>query len=244
MLDGAALLLIPSFGSCSPSQDEAVLARARENGVAIVEANVGLLLSVSKGEIVGREDRSDTATGNTGDGSTPAFILLSEVQVPAARTEENYQSWEEQVKEWRGPAMAARWGRTRAAHGEDATEHDAPANAILQEKGLANLQGLAYVQAESGPLTHSSVAPFCGAVGREPDSRWRWLATRYTLSDLLAAERGAAASGASGDAAELSLAARAGGGDGDEDVIARLAAGDGALPRVLEEAQAHGAARL
>ena len=209
MLDGAALLLIPSFGSCSPSQDEAVLARARENGVAIVEANVGLLLSVSKGEIVGREDRSDTATGNTGDGSTPAFILLSEVQVPAARTEENYQSWEEQVKEWRGPAMAARWGRTRAAHGEDPTKHDAPANAILQEKGLANLQGLA-----------------------------------YTLSDLLAAERGAAASGASGDAAELSLAARAGGGDGDEDVIARLAAGDGALPRVLEEAQAHGAARL
>ena len=48
---------------------------------------------MSKGEIVGREDRSDTATGGTGDGSTPAFILLSEVQVPAARTEENYQSW-------------------------------------------------------------------------------------------------------------------------------------------------------
>ena len=93
VLDGASLLLIPSFGSCSPSQDEAVLARARENGVAIVEANVGLLLSVSKGEIVGREDRSDTATGGTGDGSTPAFILLSEVQVPAARTEENYLSW-------------------------------------------------------------------------------------------------------------------------------------------------------
>ena len=59
-----------------------------------------------------------------------------------------------------------------------------------------------------------------------------------------AAERGAASDGASGDAAGLSLAARAGGGDGDEDVIARLAAGDGALPRVLEEAQAHGAARL
>ena len=105
--------------------------------------------------------------------------------------------------------MAARWGRTRAAHGEDPAEYDAPANAILQEKGLANLQGLP-----------------------------------YTLSDLLAAERGAASDGASGDAAGLSLAARAGGGDGDEDVIARLAAGDGALPRVLEEAQAHGAARL
>ena len=138
--------------------------------------------------------------------------------------------------------MAARWGRTRAAHGEDPAEYDAPANAILQEKGLANLQGLAYVQAESGPLTHSSVAPFCGAVGREPDSRR--VTTRYTLSDLLAAERGAASDGASGDAAGLSLAARAGGGDGDEDVIARLAAGDGALPRVLEEAQTHGAARL
>ena len=52
-----------------------------------------VLAKIDAGEIVGREDRSDTATGGTGDGSTPAFILLSEVQVPAARTEENYQSW-------------------------------------------------------------------------------------------------------------------------------------------------------
>ena len=46
VLDGAKLLLIPSYGSAERSNDETVLARARENGVAIVEANVGVLLMV------------------------------------------------------------------------------------------------------------------------------------------------------------------------------------------------------
>ena len=86
VLDGAALLLIPSFGSCSPDQDLAVLARARENGVAILEANVGLLLAVSKGEIVGREDRSDRKSdystevqpslNGSSDPTQPGFVLL------------------------------------------------------------------------------------------------------------------------------------------------------------------------
>eukprot|EP01043_Picozoa_sp_COSAG02_P003359 COSAG02_NODE_82_length_39723_cov_247.146650_1_plen_254_part_00 len=143
VLDGASLLLIPSFGSCSAAQDEAVLARARENGVAIVEANVGLLLAVSKGEIVGRADRScENALGP----EAPAFMLLAEVDVPAARTEANYMRWEQQVKEWRVPAMAARWGRTLAAHGDDvaAAGYSTAANAVLEEHGLEELQGLAY----------------------------------------------------------------------------------------------------
>ncbi|NKB66897.1 MAG: hypothetical protein GKR89_07550 [Candidatus Latescibacteria bacterium] len=44
VLDGAQYLLIPSFGSRARNQDQAVLARARENGVPIVEANVGVTL--------------------------------------------------------------------------------------------------------------------------------------------------------------------------------------------------------
>ncbi len=51
VLDGARIILIPSYGSKSKSQNQAVLARARENGVPIVEANVGMNLIISKGEI-------------------------------------------------------------------------------------------------------------------------------------------------------------------------------------------------
>lgn len=202
VLDGASLLLIPSFGSCSAAQDEAVLARARENGVAIVEANVGLLLAVSKGEIVGRADRSDE---NALGPEASAFMLLTEVEVPAARTEANYMRWERQVKEWRGPAMAARWGRTLAAHGDDAAaaDYSAAANAVLQEHGLAELEGWA-----------------------------------YTLSDLLAAKRATQERiTRKSRAMERPLGARAGGSDGDEDVIRRLRglAGSRDLPRVFVE---------
>lgn len=52
VLDGARLILIPSSGSKSKSQNQAVLALARENGVPIVEVNVGMNLIISKGEIV------------------------------------------------------------------------------------------------------------------------------------------------------------------------------------------------
>ncbi|GIT16216.1 MAG: hypothetical protein CM1200mP37_7970 [Chloroflexota bacterium] len=41
VFDGAQMLLINSFGSKSKGQNETVLGRARENGVPIVEANVG-----------------------------------------------------------------------------------------------------------------------------------------------------------------------------------------------------------
>jgi predicted amidohydrolase len=49
--DGARLLLIPSYGDRSKRQNQAVLARARENGIPIVEANVGMNLIVNRGEI-------------------------------------------------------------------------------------------------------------------------------------------------------------------------------------------------
>ena len=65
VLDGARFLLIPSYGSRSKKQDRAVLARARENGVPIVEANVGVTLIISKGEIVTVSRKEDTVTFGT-----------------------------------------------------------------------------------------------------------------------------------------------------------------------------------
>ena len=69
-LDGARLLCIPSYGSKNKAQDEAVLARARENGIPVVESNVGRNLIVSKGEIVALDARSDAVT-------------IAEIDIPA-----------------------------------------------------------------------------------------------------------------------------------------------------------------
>jgi N-carbamoylputrescine amidase len=71
VLDGAQMLYIPAYGSVKRRQDKAVLSRARENGVPIVEANVGLNLIISKGEIVVREKGVDKVT-------------VAEIDVPVA----------------------------------------------------------------------------------------------------------------------------------------------------------------
>lgn len=63
-MDGAQFLVIPTFGTTTKSQTKAVLARARETGLPIVQANVGMNMMVSKGEIAGYtwgEDRITTA---------------------------------------------------------------------------------------------------------------------------------------------------------------------------------------
>ncbi len=62
VLDGARIILIPSYGSKTKEQNQAVLARARENGVPIVEANVGMNLIISKGEIVAYQWGNDQIT--------------------------------------------------------------------------------------------------------------------------------------------------------------------------------------
>lgn len=71
-LDGAQFLVIPSFGSTSTSQDEAVLSRGRENHLPIVEANVGVRLIVSEDQIVAL---SREKTG----------ITYGEILIPAPR---------------------------------------------------------------------------------------------------------------------------------------------------------------
>ena len=62
VLDGARFLIIPAFGSRSETQDQAVLSRARENGIPVVEANVGVTLVVDGGEIVAVDRREEGIT--------------------------------------------------------------------------------------------------------------------------------------------------------------------------------------
>lgn len=70
-LDGAQFLVIPAYGSSSKAQDEAVLGRARETGLPIVEANVGVSLIVSAGEPVALQ-------------RAPEAITYGEIIVPPA----------------------------------------------------------------------------------------------------------------------------------------------------------------
>ena len=80
ILDGAQYLLIPTFGNLSQKQDQAVLARARENGVPIVQANVGATMIISKGEI------AKLVKLTPRDKET---ITYGTIDVPAVRSVEN-----------------------------------------------------------------------------------------------------------------------------------------------------------
>lgn len=114
VLDGARYLLIPSYGSRSRSQDKAVLARARENGVPIVEANVGVTLIVSKGEVVACERRVDALT-------------VGEIEVPAAPSAADRDRHEAAFLRWRAVEMPNRYEQgeaRRKAGAEHPAQHD------------------------------------------------------------------------------------------------------------------------
>jgi predicted amidohydrolase len=98
-LDGARLLLISSYGSKSQGQNEAVLARARENGIPIVEANVGMNLIVDKGEIA--------AYGWGND-----MITTAMVEVPALPSTAAAREYEQEYLRLQGPEMARRYGES------------------------------------------------------------------------------------------------------------------------------------
>lgn len=61
-LDGAQVIYIPAYGSRRLKQNRAVLAISRENGIPVVEANVGANLIISKGEVVTFERGFDKVT--------------------------------------------------------------------------------------------------------------------------------------------------------------------------------------
>ena len=99
LLDGARFLLIPSFGSRSKSQDFAVLARARENGVPIVEANVGVTMVVNKGEIVALSRKQTN-------------ILFATIDIAATPTPRNRDAHERSFLAWRKKEMPKRYAKT------------------------------------------------------------------------------------------------------------------------------------
>lgn len=97
-LDGAQFLVIPSYGSKSAAQDAAVLDRARENGLPIVEANVGVCLVVSGGEIAAVQRAQTT-------------VVFSEIAIPpavAARPAER-DAAEREFLAWRATEMMSRY---------------------------------------------------------------------------------------------------------------------------------------
>lgn len=128
VLDGAQLLLIPSYGSRSRDQDRAVLSRARENGVPILEANVGVTLAISKGEIVA-VCRRETA------------VTFAEIAVPAGPSAQNRNAQERAFLSWRKVEMVVRYRRRMAQvrggngkAGKVRTAHDAKGRIVTAKR--------------------------------------------------------------------------------------------------------------
>ena len=99
VLDGARLILIPSYGSKTREQNRTVLARARENGVPIVNANVGMNMIISKGEIIAYDWGNDT-------------ITTAQIDVPAAPSTAAALAYEAEYMALQGPEMERRYIET------------------------------------------------------------------------------------------------------------------------------------
>ena len=111
VLDGARYLLIPSYGDRSRAQDQAVLSRARENGVPIVEANVGVTMIVSKGEIVAVSRKIDS-------------ITFGDISIPATSSQSNRNRHENTFLDWRKKEMPKRYRNHMKASRKDKKKRD------------------------------------------------------------------------------------------------------------------------
>jgi len=99
VLDGARLIFIPSYGSRGKAQNATVLARARENGVPIVEANVGMNLIISQGEIVAYKWGNDQ-------------ITTAEIAIPHPPSPDAARQAEAAYLAEQGPEMERRYQQT------------------------------------------------------------------------------------------------------------------------------------
>jgi predicted amidohydrolase len=101
-LDGAQFLVIPAYGSTSRSQDEAVLSRARETGLPIIEANVGVTLITSPEATLAVERATET-------------ITYAEIEIPTVSVvrREERDAAERAFLAWREEEMARRHDRKR-----------------------------------------------------------------------------------------------------------------------------------
>ena len=109
VLDGARIILIPSYGSKTKEQNQAVLARARENGVPIVEANVGMNLIISKGEICAYQWGNDQITHGVVD------IPIAPSAEAARQAEQDYLAAQTPEMERRYQSTLERVGRPVSA---------------------------------------------------------------------------------------------------------------------------------
>lgn len=106
-LDGAQLLIIPSFGSTSAAQDEAVLARGKETGLPVVEANVGVSLIVDHGEVVALDRKTEG-------------IVFGDIEIPGVRQPDPdaRDAVEREFLAWRVGEMERRLQKRRARESE------------------------------------------------------------------------------------------------------------------------------
>jgi predicted amidohydrolase len=100
-LDGAQYLIIPSFGSRSKRQDEAVLARGVENNLPVIEANVGVTLIVSENKIAA-VDRDE-------EGITYGDIQIPQRSIIISKERDRVEA---EFLQWRGTEMKKRYDRT------------------------------------------------------------------------------------------------------------------------------------
>ena len=105
-LDGAQFLVIPSFGSTSRAQDDAVLSRGIENDLPIIEANVGVTLIVNKNKIAVVERESEGVT-------------FADIDIPAPRPikASERDEVEREFLAWRADEMPRRLAQRRASVG-------------------------------------------------------------------------------------------------------------------------------
>ena len=103
-LDGAQFLVIPSFGSTSKAQDEAVLARGVETGLPVIEANVGVSLIVNNNTIaaVDRHRRG---------------VTFAEITIKDRMTTDDFKrdQTEASFLQWRKDEMARRFAHHMAS---------------------------------------------------------------------------------------------------------------------------------
>jgi len=99
VLDGARVIFVPTYGDKAKGNTQALLARARENGVPIVQANVGMNLIISKGEIVAYTWGNDR-------------ITTAVIDIPDPPSTEAARRLEGEFLQWRGPEMKKRYSDT------------------------------------------------------------------------------------------------------------------------------------
>lgn len=110
-LDGAQFLVIPSFGSRSAAQDQAVLARGKENGLPVIEANVGVTLVVNKGKIAVVDRQEEAVTFGT-----------ITVGPRVKRSRKQRDKVERAFLKWRETEMVRRYNRTQSRLKSDRRE--------------------------------------------------------------------------------------------------------------------------